>query len=373
VGDGTRTNYGIIGNRMLSFFGPDRRLSEVSPGDADRFADHLRAEYAQATAAKTIKMARQMFRRAVWLRLIAENPFEGIKAGTEQNRGRCYFVSPEDARKVLEACPDHEWRLLVALARYGGLRTPSEALELTWPDVLWAQDRLRVRSPKTERQGKAERLVPLFPDLRPYLEEAFEMARPGALHVVTRYRDTSANLRTQLTRIIRRAGLVPWPRLFQNLRASRETELAERFPLRVVTDWLGNSPRVAHDHYLSTTEEHYRRAAESGASALQDPAQHGDAPFRTDSQESPQPVVACDSMREGANMCYLGQDKNMTPTGSELPPDSTGKTANRPRGGAPGGAVPADPDLCAIIRAWSALPPHIRAAVLALVGTAPHP
>src|SRR5262249_15192861 len=120
VGDGTQTNYGIISNRLFAFFGRDLPLSNISPGDADRFADHLRGQYAQATAAKTIKMSRQMFRRALRLKLIAENPFDGIKAGTEKNRGRNFLVTPEMTRQVLDACPDHEWRLLVALARYGG-------------------------------------------------------------------------------------------------------------------------------------------------------------------------------------------------------------------------------------------------------------
>jgi len=190
-------------------------------------------------------------------------------------------------------------------------------LQLTWPDILWDQDRFRVHSPKTRHQGKGERLVPLFPELRPFLEEAFELAEPGALYVVTRYRDTKQNLRTQLMRIIRRAGLVPWPRLFQNLRASRETELAELFPLRVVTDWLGNSPRVAHDHYLSTTEEHFRRAATSGAMSLQNRVQQAAAPDGTDSPQLPQDLAEHDVARQGANEFYLGHDKEMTLTGFE--------------------------------------------------------
>ena len=32
--------------------------------------------------------------------------------------------------KVIEACPDGQWRLLFTLARYGGLRCPSEILAL---------------------------------------------------------------------------------------------------------------------------------------------------------------------------------------------------------------------------------------------------
>ena len=98
-----------------------------------------------------------------------------------------------------------------------------------------------------------------------YLETAFDEAEEGSVYVISRYRDSNANLRTQFLRIIRRAGVEPWPRLFQNLRASRETELANEYQLHVVTDWLGNTPTVADRHYLKTTEEHFRSAAQNAA------------------------------------------------------------------------------------------------------------
>ncbi len=68
------------------------------------------------------------------------------------------------------------------------------------------------------------------------------------------------NWRTQLERIIARAGLTPWPKLFQNLRSTRETELAETFPLHVVTAWMGNSQLVAAKHYLQVTDQHFAKA-----------------------------------------------------------------------------------------------------------------
>ena len=74
-------------------------------------------------------------------------------------------------------------------------------------------------------------------------------------------RDTSINLRSQLNRIIRRAGLQPWPKLWQNLRSTRETELAETFPLHVVVKWIGNSQQVAAKHYLQVTDAHFESAA----------------------------------------------------------------------------------------------------------------
>ena len=110
---------------------------------------------------------------------------------------------------------------------------------------------MTVWSPKTEHhEGKDSRQVPLFPELRPYLEEAWEQAEPGAEYIITRYRDCNANLRTQLNRIIRKAGLKPWPKLFQNLRSSRETELAQDYPIHVACAWIGNTQAVAAKHYL---------------------------------------------------------------------------------------------------------------------------
>ena len=70
----------------------------------------------------------------------------------------------------------------------------------------------------------------------------------------------NVNLRTTFLKIIKRAGLAPWDRLFHNLRSSRQTELAETLLAQVVCDWLGNSEAVAMMHYLQTTEEHFSRA-----------------------------------------------------------------------------------------------------------------
>ncbi len=116
--------------------------------------------------------------------------------------------------------------------------------------------------------GKASRIIPIFAELRPYLEEAFETASEGSVYVFTRYRGSNVNLRTQLQRIIRRAGLEPWPKLFQNLRSTRQTELAEQFPQHVVCDWIGNTNAVAAKHYLQVTDEHFLKAAQNPAQSV---------------------------------------------------------------------------------------------------------
>ena len=87
-------------------------------------------------------------------------------------------------------------------------------------------------------------------------------------------------------RVGRRAGLVPWPRLFHNLRASCETDLAATFPMHVVCGWIGNSPDVARRHYLQTLDTDFDRAvrgAISGAVVVQNAVQSRTA---TDGQQA---------------------------------------------------------------------------------------
>ena len=70
------------------------------------------------------------------------------------------------------------------------------------------------------------------------------------------------------------AGLEPWPKLFHNLRSSRETELTQGHPIQVVTAWLGNTPRIALKHYLQVTDADFEKAIKGGESAVQNPGQY---------------------------------------------------------------------------------------------------
>ena len=168
------------------------------------------------------------------------------------------------------------------------------------------------------KQGKPYRVVPLFPELRWILTELFELAPDGSEYVITRYRSAAQNLRTQFGRILKRAGVEPWPRLFQNLRASRETELANKYPLHVVTAWLGNTPTVAEKHYLQTTEEHFRQAAaHEGGGAIggaigcdggANSVPHSLAPRRQNTEKA----APCDSMQHGA--AYEAPPVGLEPT-----------------------------------------------------------
>ena len=83
--------------------------------------------------------------------------------------------------------------------------------------------------------------MPMFPELVERFQAVFDEAEPGTEYVITRYRHMGVNLRTQMMRYLKAAKLTAWPKLWQNLRASRATELADTYPSHVCTAWLGHS------------------------------------------------------------------------------------------------------------------------------------
>lgn len=282
----TAVIYGHTRRCLIAHFGASRGLATITEADADDFRRYLREEarlvmvvqrkdgrnpatvfwkkvgLARATVGKRVGVARQMFKQGVRWKMLAQNPFADVKGGQQVNKAREQFITREETQAIIDACPGAQWRLIVALARYGGLRCPSEVLRLTWAEVLWSRNRIWVPSPKTEHHaGRDHRMIPLYPELRPYLLEVFEAAEPGTERVITEYPVTTPNLRTQLHRIMRRAGMVPGPKMWQNMRSSRETELAERWPIHLVCAWMGNTKAVAQEHYLQIRDTDFDRAA----------------------------------------------------------------------------------------------------------------
>lgn len=296
--------------KLISFFGKSKRLDEITVGDAEAFRIYLKESQAEATTRRLCAVAKQFFHAAIRREMIVRNPFDGVVCSNIANSSRLYFVTREQAQAVLEACPDREWKLIFALCRFGGLRCPTELLSLTWNDVDWGKMRFTVHASKTEHHANGGvRVVPIFPELYPYLLDCYEHAEAGTQYVINRYRETNVNLRTQLNRIIARAGLTPWPKLFQNLRSTRETELAEQYPLQVACAWIGNSKLVAAQHYLQVTENHFQKAA-------QNPAQYTSESDCIGLDEEVKNLIS-DSVQAFSNSCNDQELGGMGDTGLE--------------------------------------------------------
>ncbi len=260
----TAINWRTTREKLVDALGEGRPIRTITAADALAWQEGLADGYAPATVAGMTKKAKQFFAAAVDEKIIDASPFAKLVAGSMANEDRNVYVPAADVLRLIDLAPNAEWRLLLALARFGGLRTPSEALLLQWSDIDWAAGTMRITSPKTKRYGKGYRTVPIFGELRPYLEDAFD---PSETRCVPSYSGRGCNLRTSLVKLITRAKLEPWARPWHNLRASRETDLSARYPLHTVTAWLGNTPAVAAEHYLSVLPEHLASAIKAPAPA----------------------------------------------------------------------------------------------------------
>ena len=261
----TRRKLQNVQKRLEAFFQNDT-VEGLTAYQAKNYRAYLKETVglAENTIRRHIGMCRQFFNAAIDAGIIAKNPFAGQPVTIRPNKARLYYVSPQTAQSVLQACPDAEWRLIFGLARFGGLRCPSEILQLRWTDIDFEQQRFTVHSPKTEHHADGGvRIVPMFPELKPLFQDAFDNAREGAVYCIERYRGGKVNLRTHLTRIIKRAGLDVWPKLFQNCRSTRETELFKQTGgnVKAVCSWIGNSPEIALVHYAQITDADMAEAA----------------------------------------------------------------------------------------------------------------
>lgn len=254
---------------LVAHFGEGRDLRTITRSEMKDWHRGLLLKLGGPTVATHVKKARQFFNEAIDQGAITESPMKGIKAGSQKNDARKQYVPAADVEKVIALCPDSDWRMYFALARYGGLRIPSESSRLRWSDIDFDNGRMIVHAPKTERhEGRGKRTIPLYAELLRHLRAAMAEAEPDAKYVIARrFRATP---RTLGAKLVERAGVTSWPRLFQNLRASCQTDLAAHFLPHVVCAWMGNTPEVARSHYLMVTERDFTaaigwRAAKSAA------------------------------------------------------------------------------------------------------------
>lgn len=258
----TQANDLQLRRKLFACFGK-RPADKMTRADADDFRQFcLRVlKVNENTTRKRCGQASTFFRWLVRREVVKFNIFDDVPKAVGSAIERKQLITADVIRKVLEQAPNAEWRALICLGRWGGLRIPSEAFGMRWEDIDWEQNRILIRSPKTEHQHKPVRVIPLFPELLEPLRELFELAEPGDTWVIPMLRQKSGNVRTPLQKMLLRAKVEPWPLLWNSMRSTRETELAATFPIHVVCEWMGNTVAVASRHYLKASDEDFQRAS----------------------------------------------------------------------------------------------------------------
>ncbi len=155
--------------------------------------------------------------------------------------------------KLLDACPNVGWKMLLALCRLAGLRR-GEALRLLWSDINWEKHHFFVIAERTGRH----RVVPIGPKLYQLLLGAFDEAEEGhgrICHV------SQNGLWRNFQLYRKRAGLDKWKDAFKVMRRNCETDWAQRYPQYAVSVWIGHDIQVSARHYLQVPAELYTKVA----------------------------------------------------------------------------------------------------------------
>ena len=317
------------------YFGEKKPIAKITRANAEDYKQHLIGSgLGNGTIRKRLQTINMVFNQMVSREAIEKNSFSGISVTATVDQSRNAFIPREDVYRVLEQAPDAEWRCIIALSRFAGLRCPSEVLSLKWENILWDRAEIIVVSPKTARHAEGgQRTIPLFPDIEGPLRDAFEQAEPGSVYVITKHRGqgegkygwANANFRTSLAKMIQRAGLRLWPKPFHGMRASFATELVEKTSIQTAAAILGHSPAVAVKHYLRVRPEDYEKArtasfqevAKSDAFGLQNPTTRAHALSSGQPQEMTQAPAWQEPTRNIATSCGTGQNARVELDGLE--------------------------------------------------------
>lgn len=267
VAAGTTKTWGQASQKVRQFFGR-RTMRSLTVKDGKDFLRWLKtpkelggAGHKGETPSKHLGHVRGFLNEAVDAEIISINPFNRVRARRTPQPGRRKIVNTADVLRVIAVAPDAEMRAIIALSFWGGLRTPSEHMQMTWGMIRWDEGMMTVKSPKTKSIGKPSREVPLFPELRPYLLEISKQTKATDFIVQARRGHSDSNLRRRMMYLCKRAGVEPWPKIFQNLRSTRQTILEQHYPRGTVCAWMGNTGDVAEAHYIQELKEFRAKAA----------------------------------------------------------------------------------------------------------------
>jgi site-specific recombinase XerC len=241
---GTQDNYKKFGKHLKDFFGGDKKIASITKFDCERFHAALKKKLSSSSVSRYFRACRSIFKFAVDSDRLSKNPFVGIASGIEVNPARQVYVDRKTICRVMSCCRDDYDRLLLALARFGGLRIPSEIRQLRFCD--FAGDVIRIH-PET-KTGSRE--VPLFGEIREILSRLVNLGKEPADSSRLIFGDLG-DFRRRIISAIRAAGVERWTKLFVNLRSSCITDFVERgYQEKTLDAIFGNSSVIRSRHYI---------------------------------------------------------------------------------------------------------------------------
>ena len=182
-------------------------VDEVTPARVENWVSAGRSAYQGRTLVLRVKVLKALLTWAAKEGRIRSNPLDGFRAAARACEGRWRALSPEEAEALLRGSPE-PYRTMWLAFLSTGMRN-GELVKLTWPDVSFSTNSLRVRQEtcKTHRQ----RDIPLTPALRERLLALWEKAEDpeGAVFPNRSGKPFTSNLDARFRACLRKAEISP--------------------------------------------------------------------------------------------------------------------------------------------------------------------
>ena len=266
----------------------DLKVNEITEETINTFKAERSKNAASSTVGTDLKRVKGVIRHAIKKKWLADDPFADVIIPAqilepEKVDAQDALLDAQALDHLMDSSPNLEWRILISIIRWTGCRL-AEALILRWDDILWDTDEIKMRSPKTVKNKKSVRIMPLWQHLKHDLNVLWDATPDGTGHILNGILNLSekpefeisdpvtgeviregryeTNAQTTFKKIIERAGLEVWPQPFHAIRGFRRNEL-ERSDYRAtdIDAWLGHDARTAARHYSRSSQKDRQRAA----------------------------------------------------------------------------------------------------------------
>jgi len=210
----------IIKNQILPLFG-DRDIASIKISEIKRWFNYWIEKRSNTTAIYIANTFSMIFKEAFYDQVIEKNPFDYIKRPKKKQEGAKPF--DVETMKMLIATAEGWFQNFLALSFFTGLRT-GEAVALKWEDIDLKAQELEVK--RSRRYGKdvepkthkSQRIVPIFDELLPYLQNQYERTGEEGgyvflTHLGTPFNDGNRIRDHQWKRLLEKVEL-PYQRLY---------------------------------------------------------------------------------------------------------------------------------------------------------------
>lgn len=231
------------------------KLADVEPTDVRQLYGELRRNGSSTSTLRQLRSTLSaMFSTAVEDGLLRSNPVRGVRipapTKVEMDDDQAKALTRGELRRLLDALPDHDWRLFFEFLVHTGLRI-SEAVGLRWEHVdLGNRPRVLVREQFYEgnrsrlKSKRGRRDVPLSPGMAERLRTKKAVSHRDDAPVFATMAGTELNRANVASRILKPAGKaagVPWASFHTFRHTCASMLFEEGRNVKQVAEWLGHA------------------------------------------------------------------------------------------------------------------------------------